>query len=135
MTFSRAQMIEAYKAGMRIVGGSTSYTSVDRDAEEYVGNLQSHPPVPLTSFRIDDDPKYELAYQVKLEALDTTIRELILKTQERELVLAKVLGSFIGKLPFYFETTGPRADSALFDAVADAASQINRVFPELTPDK
>lgn len=151
MTYSRAQMIEAWLAGYYTDDHELGTTKARFAAEEYVDPLQAmreraargdaseyvyilqdaSPRLP-TSFRIDEDPKYELAYQIKLEALDATLREHILKYQERELVLAKVLGSLLANLPVWVQVKNP---DAYIDTMAHYAGELNRVFPELTSEE
>lgn len=52
--------------------------------------------------------------------------------QQRTLVLAQVLGAFLLKMPIFAVL---KNESSFMDFATDALKQLNRVFPELTPEE
>lgn len=170
MTFSRAQMIEAFIAGSWWLEDTSMGTELaSKAAERYVDSLQEAKTETDTvehlaflhevnglkeltaaisalsnaaknaSEWVKNTPQIEQLYRsasdqsIRLGGLDTTIREHILKTQERELVLAKIVGGLLFRTLTYPPEVTPLLMTQ--DWIEYGIEEINRVFPELTPEE
>lgn len=185
MTFTRAQMIEAWLDGTRCVHfhhPKWSDVEAPKWAAKYVDSLQDAKNVPFTEVqgmvtlnpaeaagtaifhRLDGLPELTAAIlalsTVTENARETDenargksdlpkhrefsiqdiynqlgeIREQLLKSQERELVLAKVVGSLGVKILFAAQMK-PNGETAFMEFIGETARQLTRVFPELTPEE
>src|SRR5258708_2038890 len=154
MTFSRAQMIEAYEAGycdnrpghpneraIRYVGSLQNARETDEKAR---GKSDQSENVWVFTMPEGGAPGRSVGIypadrigqlEQKVDHELGKVREHIIKSEERELVLAKVLGSVIFTIAMYYAPRVGFSEERITETLAYWVKQLNTVFPELTPEE
>lgn len=134
MTFSRAQMIEAFELGVLFRGQKGfRHGAAFTEAQRYVDSLQGARETDEKPRENSDILGNEPGYGQSIGSLHQTLREHILKYQERELVLAKLVGGFLFRLAHFPPNARPQF--LTIDWIESGIQSLNTVFPELTQEE
>lgn len=139
--YTREEMVEAHIAGsrewveiicaMRGTNSAAHEADIIADARKYVDGLQDAPSGPGIAAPVDLLPESRPSpARREIAALEAKFNEFVLKTKEREVALARILGPMITKLVMHQALLTPTERSIAW--CESWITDLNTYFPELT---